>query len=338
MIKFIKDESYITLLFNKKEGGPVTIYDTDSLYNAIYVFATMENSYNIFKIESLCGFKIPDDKNAKEKAQLLREAINSKIKLNRSYFDLYQIINRCYIASGVEGKRSKDKIIFDLLKTLKNDDIEATIQKDVINKNIKNVLKTVIDRGFNIKKVFKGTSIKIVNGVVLYKNEPLKEMKLVDHILRYAQVGIKANSYINFLDNVMKNPKTDIRFELFEFLSNGMFPIHEDGTFSAFKKVRSDWRDIYSNTIDHSIGKKPKLSKKDVDYDRSVTCSSGLHFCGWDYLRSYGGYDNVRIIEVKINPKDVVAIPTDYNYLKGRCLTYEVIREIEKPEQLYISI
>ena len=31
---------------------------------------------------------------------------------------------------------------------------------------------------------------------------------------------------------------------------------------------------------------------------------------------------------LKINPRDVVSIPTDYNDSKGRCCRYEVIGEV----------
>jgi hypothetical protein len=32
---------------------------------------------------------------------------------------------------------------------------------------------------------------------------------------------------------------------------------------------------------------------------------------------------------VRINPKDVVAIPSDYNNMKGRASTYTIVSEIE---------
>ena len=55
------------------------------------------------------------------------------------------------------------------------------------------------------------------------------------------------------------------------------------------------------------------------------TCSYGLHFCSEGYLRHFGGD---RVVILKINPRDVVSIPTDYNNTKGRCCRYEVIGEV----------
>jgi len=35
---------------------------------------------------------------------------------------------------------------------------------------------------------------------------------------------------------------------------------------------------------------------------------------------------------VKVNPKDVVSVPYDYNYSKMRVCEYEVLREVEDKE------
>jgi hypothetical protein len=67
-----------------------------------------------------------------------------------------------------------------------------------------------------------------------------------------------------------------------------------------------------------------------VDARRDNVCSQGLHFCSKDYLDSYGtsNRDADRCMLVKINPADVVSIPSDYNNAKGRVWTYEVVGEM----------
>ena len=42
-------------------------------------------------------------------------------------------------------------------------------------------------------------------------------------------------------------------------------------------------------------------------------------------FRSFSGE---RVMILKINPRDVVSIPTDYNDSTGRCCRYEVIGEV----------
>lgn len=67
-----------------------------------------------------------------------------------------------------------------------------------------------------------------------------------------------------------------------------------------------------------------------VDPDKNETCSRGLHFCSFDYI-SHFETQNSRVIIVKINPRDVVSIPVDYNNTKGRCCEYTVLTEVQRP-------
>jgi hypothetical protein len=89
--------------------------------------------------------------------------------------------------------------------------------------------------------------------------------------------------------------------------------------------------DIYSGTIRNMIGDKPFMLRNLVDEDKDRTCSSGLHFCSLAYISQFGSQtkETDRVMIVKINPKDVVAIPADYNNTKGRCSMYEVVAEYE---------
>lgn len=130
-----------------------------------------------------------------------------------------------------------------------------------------------------------------------------------------------------FINNLYKNPNAESIDDLFRFLAHNSLPITDDGHIIAYKLVRDDYRDIHSGTMDNSIGKIVEMPRDSVQFDREVTCSRGLHFCSKDYLPHYGGMDS-RIVIVKINPMDVVSIPTDYNNAKGRACKYEVIGEI----------
>lgn len=127
-----------------------------------------------------------------------------------------------------------------------------------------------------------------------------------------------------FMDNVMKNKRKDIRDELYEFLLSGKMPITNDGHFLAYKKVRNDYLDCHSGTMDNSVGKLVAMKATDVDTNRHNVCSTGLHFCSRSYLSSF---DGERTMIVKVNPRNVFAIPTDYNNAKGRASEYFVVGE-----------
>jgi len=132
---------------------------------------------------------------------------------------------------------------------------------------------------------------------------------------------------VKFMENLMENPSRTSVEELYGFLEVGGLPITSDGCFLAYKKVRADYTDCHTGKISNAVGEKPEMERNEVDDNRNKTCSEGLHFCSKGYLSHFGGE---RTMIVKINPRDVVSIPSDYNDTKGRACTYEVVDEIDK--------
>jgi hypothetical protein len=152
---------------------------------------------------------------------------------------------------------------------------------------------------------------------------------LAGKFIEMYQSGFPVEPMVNFMENLMSNPSKRAVDELYAFLEKGNLPITSDGCFLAYKKVRNDYLDIHSGTMDNSVGKVLEMERNEVDDDANRTCSTGLHFCSIDYLSHFGGQDS-RTMCLKINPRDVVSIPADYNSTKGRACRYEVIDEINK--------
>jgi hypothetical protein len=136
--------------------------------------------------------------------------------------------------------------------------------------------------------------------------------------------GFDTTPMLNFLKNLFANPAVHAINELYEFLEKNGLPITEDGCFLAYKKVREDYLDCYSQSISNKVGEKPSMDRDTCDPIRTNHCSTGYHFCGLSYLTCFNGE---RVMVVKINPKDVTSIPNDYNFAKGRCCAYEVVDE-----------
>jgi hypothetical protein len=139
------------------------------------------------------------------------------------------------------------------------------------------------------------------------------------------QEGFPIEPLVLFMENLMTNPSHRAVNELYGFLENNNLPITPDGHFLAYKKVSEDYKDVYSGTFDNSVGKVCEMERNQVDDDKDRTCSVGLHFCSQEYLNHFGGE---RTMILKINPRDVVSIPSDYHNSKGRCSRYEVIGEL----------
>jgi hypothetical protein len=180
--------------------------------------------------------------------------------------------------------------------------------------------------------------IKFENGRMMYKGLNGKNMELdgplIDRIMNALKTHKlspqKIKPLMLFLDNIMKNELKDIRDELYLFLMAGDMPITNDGCFLAYKKVRDNFHDVHSGKFDNSPGKVVAMPAHLVDRDRHNTCSTGLHFAARSYLSQFGGS---RIIAVKVNPRNVFAIPSDYNNAKGRASEYFVVGECKNAHE-----
>lgn len=147
-------------------------------------------------------------------------------------------------------------------------------------------------------------------------------VKMIDML----REGFPIEPMVHFMENLYSNPSHRAVTELYNFLEKGKLPITPDGHFLAYKRVRLDYLDVHSGSMDNSIGQVVEMDRHEVDDNKDRTCSSGLHFCSKDYLNNFGGD---RVVIVKINPRDVVSIPSDYNDTKGRACRYEVVGEID---------
>ena len=214
-----------------------------------------------------------------------------------------------------------------------------TYQKvlDAIKAGDWKLVKEVIEPKKVILQYGRG-NVDIRDGVLLWKDEPMHGY-LATKIIDMLQQGLPIDPLVNFMHNLMINPSSRAVNELYGFLEKGGMPITPDGHFLAYKKVRANYMDCHSGKMDNSVGKIVEMERNAVDDDKDRTCSAGLHFCSRSYLDHFGGD---RIVIVKINPRDVVSIPSDYNDAKGRACRYEVIGELEgetktAPEKAFTS-
>jgi len=165
-----------------------------------------------------------------------------------------------------------------------------------------------------------------IQGETLYWKGKELHTSLAVKMIEMLREGFPIEPMVYFMENLYSNPSHRAVTELYSFLEKGKLPITPDGHFLAYKKVRVNYRDVHSGTMDNSIGQVVEMERHEVDDNKDRTCSSGLHFCSKDYLSHFGGE---RVVIVKINPRDVVSIPSDYNDTKGRACRYEVVGEVD---------
>jgi roadblock/LC7 domain-containing protein len=204
---------------------------------------------------------------------------------------------------------------------------------DAIKANDWDTVKDVIEP----KKVvlnYGAGNVSVQGEALFWKGEELHST-LAMRMIRMLQEGFPVEPMVAFMENLMQNPSKRAVTELYGFLEKNQLPITPDGHFLAYKKVKGDFTDCHTGKMDNSVGMIVEMERNRVDDDKNVTCSTGLHFCGMSYLSHFGG---ARTVIVKINPRDVVSIPTDYNEAKGRACRYEVIGELGvNPEEAFTA-
>ncbi len=170
-------------------------------------------------------------------------------------------------------------------------------------------------------------NVRVGTDAVYYKDQ-IVHSHLTSRILDIVSKGLDPAPWCLFLDNLMLNPSKVAVDELYLWLEKSRMPITNDGHFLAYKKVRDDYGSYYDNgQTANALHTYIEMARNQVDDRRQNTCSQGLHFCSWDYLPHYQGGQG-RVLVVKINPGDVVSIPSDYDNAKGRAWRYYIFDEV----------
>ena len=187
-------------------------------------------------------------------------------------------------------------------------------------------IEDLLDKRKAVEKFSQG-SVTIEGSTVLYKGEEVND-SLTEKMVSLMDEGFNIGPWINFYENLQENPSFRSRKCLFNFLDKFQAPFTEDGCFVAFKRVDQDFKDLRTHQMDNSVGAVVTMPRSQVDDDPNNTCSSGLHVAASSYLDSYANASRAKTIMLKVNPRDVVAVPHDYNFAKMRVCQYEVMADV----------
>lgn len=172
---------------------------------------------------------------------------------------------------------------------------------------------------------------------VLFDGDP-QAGPLADHLLRCLESGVQDyQPVVKFWEKVAQNPDSRSREQLFTWLQSHDFTITEDGDILGYKGVvgfkESEFRSSHSGkayvdgkAVDGQIPNVPgtvvTMPRGSVKNDPNASCSYGLHVGDWSYASGFAQ----TVLEVHVNPRDVVSIPRDSNARKMRCCKYKVVK------------
>lgn len=146
---------------------------------------------------------------------------------------------------------------------------------------------------------------------------------LQTHILKMIQYGLPLSPINSFLVNLYNNPSKKAVDEAMRWITSNGITISPDGFLYVYKRVNNNFTSMYDNTTMNAVGTFVEMPRNAVDDRSENTCSAGLHFCSHAYLPEYNSGQG-KILQLKLNPADIVSIPTDYNSAKGRACKYFV--------------
>lgn len=185
--------------------------------------------------------------------------------------------------------------------------------------------------------------VTVANGRLYLDGEEV-DNALSAQVVRFLDTGEEDwQPLVNFFENVQQNPQEHSRKQLYGWLSKRDFTITPDGLIVGYKGTKSpDDEGAYASiltgtaTVDGEIksgnipnypGAVIEMPRGQVQFDPSVGCSTGLHVGTYEYASNFsqGG-----LLEVLVNPRDVVSVPTDSYEQKMRVCRYTVVDTIEQ--------
>ncbi len=178
----------------------------------------------------------------------------------------------------------------------------------------------------------------------LYFDGDEVDNSLADLVVRFISEGVEDyKPLVRFFDNVQQNPSDHAKEFLFDWLKRNDFQITENGMIVGYKGVEKmndgTFQSIYGGKaivngevkegrIPQSIGDVVEMPRSEVHFDSGRACSQGLHAATWGFAQ---GYNRGAILELHINPRDVVSVPTESGGEKFRCCRYTVIQTLDAP-------
>jgi hypothetical protein len=173
---------------------------------------------------------------------------------------------------------------------------------------------------------------------------------LADHLRRCIEAGTQDYTpVVKFWEKVETNPDTRSRQQLFAWLKSHEFTITEDGDILGYKgvvgKSESEFRSSHSGEayVDGKLHKgqipnKPgtvvTMPRSKVANNPNVACHYGLHVGDWSYAAGFA----TTVLEVHVNPRDVVSIPHDESARKMRCCRYKVVKVRDRRTKAPIAV
>lgn len=231
---------------------------------------------------------------------------------------------------------------------------DAAVATERTHPNIKQLIElaqagdpkvfSLIDPTEAIVERFEKLTRKVsISGDTIYLNGDPAPPAISDAIMRHYRAGEDFTALANFLERLGNNPNQDSVNQLYAWLETSSgFTITEDGMLVGYKGVEhhnGEYLSIRSGRaivdgevkvgrIPQVLGSEVEMPRSEVQFNPSVGCSVGLHVGTWDYASTFG---HGTVLEVEVDPADVVSVPHDSGAQKLRTCRYKVTDVLDAP-------
>lgn len=174
----------------------------------------------------------------------------------------------------------------------------------------------------DVERLYKefGNGIEVKGDELLLDGEPMPAA-IGQRIMDFKKEGLPFDYLLKFYQKLKANPSFNSRQMLYKFLEHNGHPITKDGNFIAYRGVTDDFKDKHTGKFDNSVGSVCEMPRDQVDDNPNNTCSNGLHVASYDYAKGFAS----QVVEVEVDPVDVVCVPVDYNGTKMRVCKFKVV-------------
>lgn len=227
------------------------------------------------------------------------------------------------LSKGAKTWVPEEKVETNIPSTKAIDDIMAhakPVEKETFTPKDKHEEDTVIA----VVENSKGEK-KIIPGMENLKGQFANAAKLG------STIGVER--FLKRLGDVIDKRSHSVE-DLLRFMERGDLPIADDGSIVAYKvlttmgKHTDIFYDCHTKKVQQKVGSHVFMKESMVDHNRNNECSNGLHIARRGYL---SGFSGDVIVICKINPEDVIAVPS-YDSNKVRVCGYHILGKIPASE------
>ena len=194
-----------------------------------------------------------------------------------------------------------------------------------IKANDEQALLKLVDVEAIFSELWLGGTFSIDNGAAYFDGERIGGY-LESKIIEFAANELPFDFLVNFWKRLRNNPSKNSVNQLYRFLEEAECPITRDGTFIAYKavkKVDDKLVAYHDRSTEYKINTPVSMKRCDVVDDPSEACGPGLHVGSFKYASEFYSGDSDRVVlEIEVDPADVVSVPTHCNSGKCRCCSF----------------